>query len=467
MLAGWLAGTALTLGGCATQYRPVVAAINPVGPAAQPTKYAYAVSDPNELNATGSLNGLITAVDVSGDTTIATPSVIPRPTYFAYGASTDIGFVINAANSLNSVNLSTPQNLITSQVVTTTLPTGANAPSLSSFSFGNAGRIFVPEIGTSALSIFSATSPSLQQQISVAPNPVYVVGADATPRAYVISNGTTPGQVASVEATSLSISATIPVGNNPVYGVETADVRRAFILNQGSGTVSVINVTNNSIDSANPTIQLDPGGTLGLQPVWADLAPATNQLIVISKRANDANGYLSVINIPLCNALAQPTNPTCDATNPTDGVGFGEVLSTVPVGVNPAQVSVLTDGSQAYVANSGDGAARIEGSVSVVNLVSGQVTATITGSTAYGATGVPDPVTVPSCSVVAVATAASNACVYGHPSSIAATTGTPTGKVYVTSPDSNYMTVIETDTDTVVTHVNLQGVGVRVVVSAR
>jgi hypothetical protein len=50
---------------------------------------------------------------------------------------------------------------------------------------------------------------------------------------------------------------------------------------------------------------------------------------------------------------------------------------------------------------------------------------------------------------------------------VAVTTGSPTGKVYVTSPDSVYMTVIYTDTDSVVTHINLQGFGVRVLVTSQ
>jgi len=37
----------LFLAGCGNQYRPVVSAINPVGPAGQPTKYAVAISNPN------------------------------------------------------------------------------------------------------------------------------------------------------------------------------------------------------------------------------------------------------------------------------------------------------------------------------------------------------------------------------------------------------------------------------------
>ncbi len=454
------------------QYRPVVAAINPVGPAGQPTKYAYAVSDPNDGNASGTLGGLLTSVDVSGDTILSTPALIPTPTYFAVSADGSQGYVVNAQNSLDSVPVSAPTSLITSQVVQTTLPTGANAPSLSGFTFGGAARIFVPEIGLSQVALFSSTSPALQQAISVGTHPVYVVGTSSTPRAYVISNGTTPGQVAAIEGTSLSVSATIPVGNNPVYGVETTDVRRAFILNNGSGTVSVINVINNAIDSANPTINLNVNGVTGLQPVWADIATDTNQLIVISQRAGNATGYLSIINIPLCNAVAQPTNPSCNATNPIDGQGFGQVLATVPVGINPTQVSALIDGSQAFVANNGVPPTSaqptdVEGSVSVVNLVSGTVTATITGVTTYNSNGSINYNIAPGCPVTAVATGATNACVYGHPTTIAATTGTPTGKVYVTSPDSNYMTVIETDTDTVDTHINLQGAGLRVLLSAR
>jgi YVTN family beta-propeller protein len=114
-------------------------------------------------------------------------------------------------------------------------------------------------------------------------------------------------------------------------------------------------------------------------------------------------------------------------------------------------VSVLQDGSKAYVANAGNAAAGVEGSVSVVNLVSGQVSATIPATSSTSATA--DTNTTPGAA-------------YGHPTIIAATTGTPTGKVYVTSSDNKFLTVIETDTDTVVTHVNLQGLGVRVVVTA-
>jgi len=50
----------------------------------------------------------------------------------------------------------------------------------------------------------------------------------------------------------------------------------------------------------------------------------------------------------------------------------------------------------------------------------------------------------------------------GHPAYIASSNATPTGKVYVVCKDSQVMTVIETDTDSLDTTVPLQGYGVSV-----
>jgi len=108
-------------------------------------------------------------------------------------------------------------------------------------------------------------------------------------------------------------------------------------------------------------------------------------------------------------------------------------------------VSVLSDYSRAYVANAG-----VKGlpcsptgqpqtgyttcSVSVVNLTSDTVTATIP--------------------------------INGHPAWIVTSNAAPTGKVYVVCNDSQVMTVIETDTDSVDTTIPLQGNGVSVRMTA-
>ena len=84
--------------------------------------------------------------------------------------------------------------------------------------------------------------------------------------------------------------------------------------------------------------------------------------------------------------------------------------------------------------------------VSVINLATNTVTATIP---------------IPQSTIVGITPN-----INGHPTYIAASSGTPTGKVYVTSPESNFMTVIRTDIDAIDTTVPLQGNGVSVRVTA-
>ncbi len=446
ILLGSAAALSIFVAGCGNQYRPVVSAINPVGPATQPTKYAIAISAPSPTAA-----GLLTFVDFAGDTVLSTPQILANPTYLALTLGGGQGFAINSAGSFNTFPSGSPETLISSQISQSTLSAGSLPVSITAVSLvGTNASVFVPEPGLSQVAALTS-SGSLDQNIGIPNNPIYVVGANGARRAYVISegDGKTASTVSSLEGGNLAVSSTIPVGIDPVYGVMTSDGNRAFILNKGSGTVNVINVINNGPDLATPVIPAT--GTLGLHPVWADLSPLTNQLVVLNQGDGTHPGSLSIINIPLCSAASPATNPNCNPANPIDAIGFGQVLATVPVGINPVMVSLLQDGTKAYVANAGNAAAGVEGSVSVVNLVSGQVTATIPGVSSTAATA--DTNTTPTA-------------VYGHPTTIIATTGTPTGKVYVTSSDNKFMTVIATDTDTVETHVNLQGLGVRVVITS-
>lgn len=457
--------------GCGNQYRPVVSAIGSVGPAGQPTKFAVAVSNPcpTLLSTCGSL-GLLTIVDFSGDTVLSTPQILTDPSYFALNTSGSQGYTINAHGSLDTFPIL--PYLITSQVVQTTLPVDSAPVSITSLTPASAlATIFIPETATNSIAAINAGTAALYDTVAVGAggtNPVYVVGAAGTPRVYAISQNATGsnGQIDSLETvstTSLSDSGTIPVGVKPVYGVMTPDDRRAFILNEGSGTVSVMNVPSNALDTNMPTITIPAisiagGGTTAPNPVWADLNTVDSELVVLNQGDGVHPGTISVINIPLCNPLAEANNPNCVASNPVDAVGFGTILATATVGINPTMVSVLqgTDGNSpaAYVINQLDGTgtcATGQGSVTVVNLLTGKISATICGISGTTAT--------------AAANGTSNL-IFGHPNSVSATGGSPTGKVYVTASDNQYLSVIYTDTNSVQTHIPLQGNGLRVLVTA-
>jgi DNA-binding beta-propeller fold protein YncE len=480
--AGVIASLAV-LAGCGSNYRPVVATIGLVGPAGQPQKYAVAISSPTQTpggpitfigawSATttyainqgvsyqgsqyvslqnGNLNknpaaaasywslltdGLLTIVDFSGDTILATTAMGVNPYYFILNSSGSIAFTLNSDDTVTSLQLSTSE--ISSQVLETTLLPGA-AP-LSLFSTLNAS--FMADPGVNAIDQLTGTPEALKQELPIASSysPVYVIGQASASRLYSISQATNggPGQAEAIEISTNTISNTIPVGSGPVYGVMTADTRRAFVLNQTDGTVSVINTVNNQLDT--PVNKI----TVGPRPVWADLASGLDELVVANEGNGTTPGSVSIINIPLCTSTTLPTNPNCDVSNPVDATTFGQTVATVPVGINPIMVSVLSDYSRAYVANAGVlglpcAAVAVAGvsttcTISVVNLTSNRVTATIP--------------------------------IQGHPAYIATSDGTPTGKVYVVCKDSQVMTVIETDTDSVDTTIPLQGYGVSVRVTA-
>jgi DNA-binding beta-propeller fold protein YncE len=486
--AAGLAACVGALAGCGNTYRPVVATVGVIGPAAQPAKYAIAVSTPTEtpvgaeiantgawsaattysinqgVSYQGSLyvslkngnvgqnpatatafwslltNGLMTMVDFSGDTVMVTATLGVNPYYLTLNSGGNNGYTLNSDGTMTSFGVST--TLISSQVLESTLLPASNPVSL----FASVQSVYISDAGVNAIDQMVGSPPALKQELPVAPgySPLYVVGQAGAARIYEITPSTSGGlgQVSAIEnASSLTssptVSTTLPVGRGPVYGVMTLDDRRAFILNQTDGTVTVINAVNNALDTPVNTIPV------GTRPVWADLASGLDELVV----ANEGNGTttpgsVSIINIPLCSSSALPTNPNCDPTNPIDATTFGQVVATVPVGINPIMVSVLSDYTRAYVANAGNPAlpcaangVAVAGvsttcTVSVVNLTSNTVTATI-------------PIS-------------------GHPVYIAATAGTPTGKVYVVCKDSQVMTVIETDTDSVDTTIPLQGYGVSV-----
>ena len=427
--AAALAAGLLSILGCGNNYRPVITAISPVGPAGQPQKYAVAISDPNRGAANGTLPGLITFVDFSGDTILITAGVGVKPYYLILNSAGGTAYTLNGDGTVNTVPIAT--TLLSSAIQQTTLLTNP-APNATSI-FPQGSFTYITQPGRGSVAELTGSPLELQQELApVGPAPVYIAGVASAPRVYVLSPNATagaPGTATPIEvSTNNTVSASLTVGVNPVYGVMTADARRAFILNNGSNTVSVVDAQNNQLDTgvANGFIR-DP---LAVAPVWADFAPTLSELAVVNQGNGTSSGSVSIFSIPLCSASSQPTNPNCNVNNPIDAAGFGTLVANIPVGKNPTKIAVLQDGTQAYVTNQGDS------TVSVINLRTNTVSATI-----------PVPASP-------------------NPTFLAATTGTPTGKVYVTSSTSEMMTVIRTDTNAIDTTVDLQGYGVQVRVTA-
>ena len=444
--AGAVVAAAALVAGCGSQYRSVVTPINPNGPPAQPQSFAVVVSAPSVTSP-----GIATIVDYSGDTVVAQANLGPGPTAFTLDESGSTGYTINSDGTMTDFPAS--NNLQTKNVNYLSLPSLARPVNLFSPSSG----LWAADLcGTSSIStacepvadVYIGSPLNFNKTIPVASAPVSIVGPGAVgQRDFAISqNIAAPtgvecnispstvgvnGEVDTLETASYTVSGRIPVGVCPVYAVESNDSRRLFVLNRGSDTVTVINTQNDTLDScvcpasgctnqAGGTytchLTLPLSTTAGLTgtkvpavagPVYAEYNAATNQLVVADYDGN----AVSIIDV----SLDEYGNDS-----PTFGTTY-----TVPVGKNPASVTVLVDGSRAYTANQADGVQN--GTVSIVDMSSG------------------------------VHVLEKTLAVVGHPRTVVSTQNSSYGKVYVASPDTPYLTIIRTDLDIVDTSVLVEG----------
>jgi len=435
-----LAAVAL-IAGCGSTYRSVVTPITPSGPAAQPGSYAVVVSAPSTTTP-----GIATIIDYSGDSVLALAPIGNGPVTFTIDALGGNGYTVNSDGTLSNFPVS--QSLQAKQVEYTTLPPTANPVNLFSPSTG----IYAADLTGNVADVFGGFPQAFKLDIPVpAPSstPVTIVGpALAGQRDFAIDQNlssptgvecnnsptTQPlGSANGIELSSLTISSTIPLGICPVYAVTSSDSKRLFVMNRGNDTISVINVQDNTLDNqcppptgcvnqsgqtyfTHPTLPLSlgavtatgitpPNGTGGMTqtagPVYAEFNQATAQLII----ADYDGSTISVIDV---------SEDEYGNDSPTFGTTY-----TIPVGNNPAAVTVLADGSRAYTAN------QTDQTVTIVTLNSHTVERTL-------------PVT-------------------GHPRTVVSTQNSQFGKVYAASPDSPYLTILRTDLDIVDTTVLVEG----------
>ncbi len=428
-----LAAVAL-IAGCGSTYRPVVTPINPSGPPAQPGSYAVVVSAPSTTSP-----GIATVIDYSGDSVLALAPIGNGPLTFTIDEVGANGYTVNSDGTLSNFPISS--TLQAKQVQYTTLPATADPVNLFSPSAG----LYAADLNGDVADVFSGFPQAFKLAVPVAGTPVMVIGpGNVGQRDFAISqnisassgvecnNSPASGPLGSadgIELSSFTASSNIPLGKCPVYAVESPDSKRLFVMNRGDDTITVVNSQNNTLDACTPFVNqsgqtvnchptlplslgavaatkiVPPNGTAGMVqtagPVYAEYNQATAQLIV----ADYDGGTISVIDVS-------------EDEYGNDSSTFGTTY-TIPVGNNPASVTVLADGSRAYTAN------QTDQTVTIVTLSSHTVEKTL-------------PIT-------------------GHPRTVVSTQNSQFGKVYVASPDSPYLTIVRTDLDIVDTTVLVEG----------
>jgi len=431
--AGPVSLAVLLIAGCGSAYRPVVTPINNSGPAAQPSSYVIVVSAPSTTTP-----GIVTIIDYSGDAVLAIAPIGPGPNTFTideYGAN---GYTINSDGTMSNFPISS--SLQAKQITYSTLPRTAQPVNLFAPTVG----LWAADLDGNLADYFAGSPQTFKLSIPVAQTPVLIVGSPTLgQRDFVISQNipgatgtecnSSPasqpnGLATGIEVASFAADTPITLGKCPVFAIESPDQRRVFVLNRGSDTVSVINAQDNTLDDqcppptgcvnqagqtyfTHPSLPLSTTAGLAQDanndvpkvagPVYAEYNTATSQLVV----ADYAGNTISIIDV----SVDEYGNDS-----PTFGTTF-----TVPVGKNPASVTVLYDGSRAYTANQTDQTSTI------VNLSSHTVEKTLP--------------------------------VNGHPRTVVSTQNSVFGKVYVASPDSPFLTILRTDLDIVDTTILVEG----------
>ena len=424
--AGAVFAAAVLVAGCGNNYRPVITPVNPSGPAAQPQSLAVVVTAPSPT-----APGIATVIDYAGDSILAQASIGPGPTAFMLDETGFNAYTINSDGTLSDIPVST--TLQTKNISFSTLPSTAKPLNL----FAPSAGLWATDLTGNYVDVFVGAPVALQLSIPVAPTPVMLIGPGLNGKRYFAlsqniatstglecnnSPAAQPlGIVTPIEVASYTTDTPITVGKCPVYAVESSDAARLFVLNRGSDTISVINVQYGTLNTCIPFLNqagqmvtchstLPLSTSAGLtgpnvppvaEPVYAEYNAAKNLLVVADYRGNT----ISVIDV----SLDEYGN---------DSATFGTTY-TIPVGTNPASVTVLQDGSRAYTAN------QTDQTVTIADLSSYTVEKTL-------------PVT-------------------GYPRTVVSTQNSTYGKVYVASPNSNFLTILRTDQDIVDTTILLEG----------
>ncbi len=472
--AGAALVAAVLIAGCGNNYRPVVAPVPSSGPAPEADSYVVVASD-----AGAGLPGVATIIDYSGDSILAEAPIGIEPLAFTIDAAAEYGYTYNSDHTIT--NFPIESSLQQKLELVTTLPTDAQPINILSPS---AEQLWIGDLFGDVVDLFTSEPEKFTESVPMSPAtaPVFIAGAAVSPgqRQYIINqniSGTPTGVECNLSPTTepnngsavpieilsdttdpaialdpFAVATGSTLARCPVFAVQSPDLRRLFVLNRGSDTISVINSQNNSLDQCPPftnqngqlvtchpilplstaaetalTNAVTAAGDVGIVPtappnsdanlgtiagpVYAEYNQATSQLVV----ANYDGGTISVIDV----SLDQYGNDS-----PTFGTTY-----TIQVGANPASVTVLFDGSRAYTANQGDCGTNCtatgNGTVTVVNLSSHTVEKTLA--------------------------------VTGLPRTVVSTENSFYGKVYAAAPNSDFLTVLETETDLVDTNILIEG----------
>ena len=303
------------LAGCGDTFRPTIVPLP--GVSGDPSSLSQAVV--LSTNPSGR-PGSDTHIDASGDTNVGIVAVGTNPVFLAKIGSTR-ALAINGDETLTFYLALLPTS---TGINTITQPPGStNAISAAASSNGN---MYIANSGADSVTVVPGSQNVATGNVTVGTQPVSIASNASSNKAYVVNRGS--NNVTVINAVDSTVATTIPVGLSPIWAVVSTDGLLAFVVNQGSGTVTVIDTILDQV--AGPPI------TVGSSPNYAVYDSKLKRLYV----NNSGSNSISVIK--------------ADLYDPANSI-FPTLLQTIPLsaGPLPTALTVLADGTRAYVARGG------------------------------------------------------------------------------------------------------------------
>ncbi|HWZ43650.1 MAG TPA: YncE family protein, partial [Candidatus Saccharimonadales bacterium] len=303
--------------GCSNTFRPTIVSVP--GNSGDPSSLAQAVvlsTNP------GGGPGSDTHIDVSGDTNVGVVNLGTNPVFLSK-ISNNRALAINSDQTVTSYLALLPQSTAINVI---TQPSGS-LTGVSAAASSN-GNIYVANNGSNNVTVIPGNQNVATGNVTVGSQPVSVASNAASNKAYVVNRGSNNVSVINAQDNSVA-AAVIPVDTSPIWGLVSTDGRLLFVVNQGSGTVTVID-TVLDMPVASPPI------TVGSMPNFAFYDNKLKRVYV----NNSGSNSISVIK--------------ADVFDPANSI-FPTLLATINLspGPLPTSLTVLADGSRAYVARGG------------------------------------------------------------------------------------------------------------------
>lgn len=309
--------SSLLLGGCNEVFRPIATPLPVPG------------GDPNNFDIVGVINqnpdatkpSTVTFIDATGDTNIGNKQVGNDATFGTWDNSRSLLLTANTSSgSLTASNYSMASSL------TVSLEQGAKPTFIGT---AQSGLVFVINSGatescpgTPSLGVVSTTSMTLQRTVCLPGGADAVSLMQTADSAHVLVVDRANDQIIVINPFTATIENSINVGTNPVLVVQSPDRTKGYVLNQGSNDITVIDMT---------TLTAVPGtiSTGGTGPISIDVDARLNRLWVVNGTSH---------NVTVFDASQTPIAP---------------LKTGIPAGAGAKKITVIPDGSVAFVANTG------------------------------------------------------------------------------------------------------------------